>query len=64
MMAKRILVPLDRSPVAEIVVPIVAARASGATVRLLHVEPVPESRVNEEARVVAYARPATHSQSA
>ena len=56
-MAKRILVPLDRSPGAEAVVPIVAdaARASGATVRLLHVEPVPQNRVSEEGRVVAYA---------
>lgn len=36
-MAKRILVPLDQSPVAEIVVPLVAAaaRGAGATVRLL-----------------------------
>ena len=32
-----------------------AARASGATVRLLHVEPVPENRVNKEGHVVAYA---------
>jgi nucleotide-binding universal stress UspA family protein len=57
MMAKRILVPLDRSLGAEAVVPIVAAaaRASGATVRLLHVEPVPQNRVTEEGRVVAYA---------
>jgi nucleotide-binding universal stress UspA family protein len=56
-MAKRILVPLDRSPGAEAVVPIVAAaaRASGATVRLLHVEPVPQNRVSEEGHVVAYA---------
>jgi len=56
-MAKRILVPLDRSPAAEAVVPVVmaAARSDGATVRLLNVEPVPQSCVNEEGRVVAYA---------
>lgn len=56
-MAKRILVPLDRSPVGEIALPIVAAaaRAGGATVRLVHVEPVPENRVNEDGQVVAYA---------
>ena len=56
-MAKRILVPLDQSPEAEAVIPVVAATArdSGGTVRLLCVKPVPENRVNEEGRVVAYA---------
>jgi nucleotide-binding universal stress UspA family protein len=56
-MAKRILVPLDRSRVAEIVVPLVAAiaRRSGATVRLVLVAPVPQTRVSEDGRVVAYA---------
>jgi nucleotide-binding universal stress UspA family protein len=57
MMAKRILVPLDRSDAARSVLPIVAdmARSSGATVRLLHVAPVPRERVTEDGRVVAYA---------
>ena len=56
-MAKRILVPLDQSPVAEIVVPLVAAaaRGAGATVRLLLVAPVPQNQVSEDGRVVAYA---------
>ena len=56
-MAKRILVPLDQSPVAEVVVPLVAdiARGSGAAVRLLQVAPVPRNRVDEEGRVLAYA---------
>jgi nucleotide-binding universal stress UspA family protein len=56
-MAKRILVPLDRSPAAEMVVPLVAdmARGGGATVRLLHVAPVPGPRVTTDGRVLAYA---------
>jgi nucleotide-binding universal stress UspA family protein len=56
-MAKRILVPLDQSLTAEMVVPFVAdaARGGGATVRLLHVAPVPGPRVTTEGRVVAYA---------
>ncbi len=56
-MAKRILVPLDQSEVAETVVPIVAdaARGGQATVRLLHVAPVPDNRADEEGRVIAYA---------
>ncbi len=56
-MAKRILVPLDQSEVAETVVPIVAdaARGGQATVCLLHVAPVPDNRIDEEDRVIAYA---------
>lgn len=56
-MAKRILVPLDQSPAAEVVVPLVAdiARGSGATVRLLQVAPVPRNRLSEQGRVLAYA---------
>jgi nucleotide-binding universal stress UspA family protein len=44
-MAKRILVPLDGSPAAERIVPLVAdlARGSGASLRLLHVAPEPDS---------------------
>ena len=55
-MAKRILVPLDQSRVAEIVVPLVAAvaRGAGATVRLLLVAPVPQNQISEGDRVVAY----------
>ena len=56
-MAKRILVPLDQSDEARSALPIVAdlARGSGATVRLLHVAPIPHERVTAEGRVVAYA---------
>ena len=55
-MAKRILVPLDQSALAESVIPVVAdaARGGAATVRLLHVAPMPQNRVNDEGRVVAY----------
>ena len=56
-MTKKILVPLDRSDVAETIVPLVAdlARGAGATVRLLHVAPVPEGLVSTEGRIIAYA---------
>jgi nucleotide-binding universal stress UspA family protein len=55
-MTKRILVPLDQSPLAESMLPLVAdiARGAGATVRLLHVAPVPGNR-EVDGRVVAYA---------
>lgn len=55
-MAKRILVPLDQSLLAESVVPLAAdaARGGGATVRLIHVAPLPENRVSEGGPVVAY----------
>ena len=55
-MAKRILVPLDRSEHAEDVLPIVAdlARSSGATVRLLNVARIPEQKLGDYGRVVAY----------
>lgn len=54
---KRIVVPLDASPVAESVLPVVAdlARAGGATIRLLRVEPTPDNCVGPDGRVVAYA---------
>ncbi len=55
-MAKRILLPLDRSDAARSVLPFVAdmARSSGATVRLLHVAPVPSERRGDDGRIVAY----------
>lgn len=55
-MAKRILVPLDRSEHAEAVLPIVAdiARSSGATVRLVSVARAPEQKFGDYGRVVAY----------
>lgn len=56
-MAKRILLPLDRSDVAAAIVPLIGdlARGAGATVRVLHVAPVPENVVSKEGRVVALA---------
>jgi nucleotide-binding universal stress UspA family protein len=56
-MAKRVLVPLDQSQAAETILPLVSAiaRGDGASVRLLLVTPVPESRVSAEGRTVAYA---------
>lgn len=55
-MAKRILVPLDRSEHAEAVLPIVAdlARSSGASVRLMNVAGIPEQKLGDYGRVVAY----------
>jgi nucleotide-binding universal stress UspA family protein len=57
MMAKRILVPLDGSESAEAAAALAAdlARGSGGDVRLLQVYPVPEHRVSNTGRVVAYA---------
>jgi nucleotide-binding universal stress UspA family protein len=54
---KRILVPLDLSPEAESVLPVVAdaARGSGATVRFIHVAPVPESVEGVDGHVIAFA---------
>jgi nucleotide-binding universal stress UspA family protein len=54
---KRIVVPLDASPIAESVLPVVAdlARAGGASIRLLRVEPLPDNCVDSDGRVVAYA---------
>jgi len=54
---KRIVVPLDASPVAESVLPVVAdlARAGGGSIRLLRVEPLPDNCVDADGRVVAYA---------
>jgi nucleotide-binding universal stress UspA family protein len=56
-MAKRILVPLDQTTDHESILPLVAdmARGSGATVRLLHVAPVPDVVINSEGLVIAYA---------
>src|SRR2546427_3506765 len=55
-MAKRILVPLDRTSTSEAVLPFVSdlAHGAGSTVRLLRVEPVPNNVVSDSGRVVAY----------
>ena len=56
-MAKLILVPLDQSHESECLVPFVAqaARDGQATVRLLHVAPMPEGWTDEYGRVLSYA---------
>jgi nucleotide-binding universal stress UspA family protein len=56
-MTKRILVPVGRHDDAEPVLTMVAdlARGAGATVRLLHVMPVPATVTVPYGRVVAYA---------
>ena len=56
-MAKRILVPLDGSVTAEALLDVVAdtARGAGAAVRLLRIEPPPDTLVDADGRVVAYA---------
>lgn len=56
-MAKRILVPLDKTAPSEEVLPLVAhmARSSGGTVRLLHVAPLPTQQMGDHGRVIAYA---------
>jgi nucleotide-binding universal stress UspA family protein len=55
-MAKRMLVPLDTTIEAETLLTIVgdAARGGGASVRLLHVAPVPDNLIDAEGRVIAY----------
>jgi nucleotide-binding universal stress UspA family protein len=55
-MAKRILVPLDHTTDHGAIIPLVAdaARGSGATVRLLHVAPVPVNALDSDGRVLAY----------
>lgn len=55
-MAKRILIPVDHEERAEEVVSLIAnlARSSGATVRLLHVGPLPQTRFDGQGRVIAY----------
>jgi nucleotide-binding universal stress UspA family protein len=55
-MAKRILVPLDKSETSEAVLPLVAGMAAsmGATVRLLHVEPEAREFIDSGGRVIVY----------
>lgn len=57
MTPKRILVPLKGTADDEAVLSVVAPAASGvgATLRLLHVAPVPHNLVSESGRVVMYA---------
>ena len=54
---KRILVPLDLRTEPDAVARVVtdAARGAGATVRLLHVAPVPEAVIDVHGRIIAYA---------
>ena len=54
---KRILVPLDMNAEPSTILRLVAdaARGGGATVRFLHVAPVPECVVDADGRTIAYA---------
>ena len=54
-MAKRILVALDRTTESESAIPFIidAARGGGATVRLLHVAPIPDAIIGSDERVAA-----------
>jgi nucleotide-binding universal stress UspA family protein len=54
---KRILVPLDMKTEPDAIARVVAdaARGAGATVRFLHVAPVPECVVDADGRIIAYA---------
>jgi nucleotide-binding universal stress UspA family protein len=56
-MAKRILVPLEEAVQAESMVEAIGtlARSTGATVRLLHVAPIPETVSDDYGHVVVYA---------
>jgi nucleotide-binding universal stress UspA family protein len=56
-MAKRILVPLDEAVQADSVVAAIGtlARSTGASVRLLHVAPVPQSLSDDYGHVLVYA---------
>jgi universal stress protein A len=56
-MAKRILVPLDHETEHPAILTLVAdlARGAGASVKLLHVEPVPANVDATDGRVVAYS---------
>jgi nucleotide-binding universal stress UspA family protein len=55
-MAKRILVPLHEAVDADNMVKTIGtlARDAGATVRLLHVAPLPDTIVDDDGRVLAY----------
>jgi nucleotide-binding universal stress UspA family protein len=54
---KRILVPLDLTTEPDAITRVVtdAARGAGASVRLLHVAPVPDAIVGVDGRIIAYA---------
>ena len=54
-MAKRILVALDQTTESELIIPFIvdAARGGGATVRLLHVAPIPHAVIDPDGRVAA-----------
>ncbi len=56
-MAKRILIPLDQPAQGEAIIPVLGdlARGAGATVRLLHVAPMPTNVTSSDGRIVAYA---------
>ena len=55
-MIKRVLVPVDSPETADDILPIISPlAATGATVRFVHVAPVPDNVVTPDGRTVAYA---------
>jgi universal stress protein A len=54
-MTKRILISLDQKSESESIIPFMvdAARGGGATVRLLHVAPIPDAVIDRDGRVAA-----------
>jgi nucleotide-binding universal stress UspA family protein len=56
-MAKRILVALDHTPPPAELLDLVndAARGAGATVRLIHVAPIPDNLIGTDGHVMAYS---------
>jgi len=55
-MAKRILVAVDHEPPAELLDLINdAARGGGATIRLVHVAPMPDNVIGDDGQLIAYA---------
>jgi len=53
---KRVLVPLDTTEAAEAVLPLARTLSyGGATVRFLHVAPIPENVIGADGRLMAYS---------
>lgn len=64
-MMKRVLVPLDKTEATEEILPLVSMLSKAeATVRLLHVAPVPETIMSREGRPLVYSDQETASMEA